>query len=118
MAMPFGFGNRGQDNNGTGWAAANSVFWNCTAARIDCYKPPTAQNWAFGSWSQFAGDGYWNESNNSVNPRSLFYAQLSERVQKNVALRDADFQFSVFHKKLYFLVPCPELESRGNGDMY
>ncbi len=79
------FGNRGQDNNGTGWAAANSVFWNCSAARIDCYKPPTAQNWAFGSWSQFAGDGYWNESNNSINPRSLFYAQLSERVQKNVS---------------------------------
>ncbi|HRG22842.1 MAG TPA: DUF6298 domain-containing protein [Chitinophagaceae bacterium] len=77
------FGNRGQDNNGTGWAAANSVFWNCSAARIDCYKPPTAQNWAFGSWSQFAGDGYWNESNNSVNPRSLFYTQLSERLQKN-----------------------------------
>lgn len=77
------FGNRGQDNNGTGWAAANSVFWNCTAARIDCYKPPTAQNWAFGSWSQFAGDGYWNESNNSINPRSLFYAQLAERLQKS-----------------------------------
>jgi hypothetical protein len=53
------FGNRGQDANGAGWAAANSVFWNCSAARIDCYKPPTAQNWAFGSWSQFAGDGYW-----------------------------------------------------------
>lgn len=77
------FGNRGQDNNGTGWAAANSVFWNCSAARIDCYKPPTAQNWAFGSWSQFAGDGYWNESNNSINPRSLFYAQLAERLNRN-----------------------------------
>lgn len=77
------FGNRGQDGNGAGWAAANSLFWNCTAARIDCYKPPTAQNWAFGSWSQFAGDGYWNESNNSINPRSLYYAQLSERLQKN-----------------------------------
>lgn len=71
--------------NGAGWAAANSVFWNCSAARIDCYKPPTAQNWAFGSWSQFAGDGYWNESNNSINPRSLFYTQLSERVQKNIS---------------------------------
>lgn len=79
------FGNRGQDNNGTGWAAANSVFWNCTAARIDCYKPPTAQNWAFGSWSQFAGDGYWNESNNSINPRSLFYAQLAERLNRNTS---------------------------------
>jgi hypothetical protein len=77
------FGNRGQDGQGAGWAAANSVFWNCSAARIDCYKPPTAQNWSFGSWSQFAGDGYWGESNNSINPRSLFYAQLSARLKKN-----------------------------------
>ncbi|RXK57999.1 pectate lyase [Lacibacter luteus] len=78
------FGNRYQDANGAGWAAANSVFWNCSAARIDCYKPPTAQNWAFGSWSQFAGDGYWNESNNSITPRSLYYAQLRERINKNI----------------------------------
>jgi hypothetical protein len=78
------FGNRGQDANGAGWSAANSVFWNCSAARIDCYKPPTAQNWAFGSWSQFAGDGYWNESNNTITPRSLYYAQLRERLNKNV----------------------------------
>ncbi|HEY6505374.1 MAG TPA: DUF6298 domain-containing protein [Chitinophagaceae bacterium] len=78
------FSNRGQDANGAGWAAANSVFWNCTAARIDCYKPPTAQNWAFGNWSQFAGDGYWGESNNTISPRSLYYAQLAERLNKNV----------------------------------
>ena len=78
------FGNRGQDANGAGWAAANSLFWNCSAARIDCYKPPTAQNWSFGSWSQFAGDGYWGESNNTINPRSLYYAQLAERLNKNV----------------------------------
>jgi hypothetical protein len=77
------FGNRGQDANGAGWAAANSVFWNCTAAKIDCYKPPTAQNWSFGSWSQFAGDGYWGESNNTINPRSLFYGQLAARLNKN-----------------------------------
>lgn len=78
------YGNRGQDANGSGWAAANSVFWNCSAARIDCYKPPTAQNWSFGSWAQFSGDGYWNESNNAVNPRSLYYTQLKERLNKNV----------------------------------
>lgn len=86
------FGNRGPDANGAGWAAANSVFWNCSAARIDCYKPPTAQNWAFGSWSQFAGDGYWAESNNTISPRSLFYAQLSERLNKNI-----DQQAQILH---------------------
>jgi hypothetical protein len=78
------FGNLGQDANGAGWAAANSVCWNCTAARIDCYRPPTAQNWAFGSWSQFAGDGYWAESNTTISPRSLYYAQLAARLNKNV----------------------------------
>lgn len=74
------FMNRGQDGQGAGWTIANSVLWNCSAARIDCYRPPTAQNWSFGSWSQFAGDGYWAESNNSIEPRSLYYAQLSERI--------------------------------------
>jgi ribosomal protein L28 len=78
------FGNRGQDANGAGWVAANSVFWNCTAAKIECYKPPTAQNYSFGSWAQFNGDGYWGESNNVINPRSLLYAQLAERLNKNV----------------------------------
>lgn len=83
------FKNLGQDKNGAGWAAANSVFWNCSAARIDCYKPPTAQNWAFGSWSQFSGDGYWNESNNTIQPRSLYYQQLKERLSKDMNSRAA-----------------------------
>lgn len=74
------FMNRGQDGQGAGWNIANSVLWNCSAARIDCYKPPTANNWSFGSWSQFAGDGYWGESNNSIEPRSLYYGQLRQRI--------------------------------------
>ena len=72
--------NRWQDGNGAGWAAANSVLWNCAATRIDCYKPPTAQNWSFGSWAQFTGNGYWTESNNHLEPRSLYYAQLAARL--------------------------------------
>lgn len=78
------FGNRGQDGQGAGWAAANSLFWNCAAARIDCYDPPGARNYAYGSWAQFAGDGYWAESNNALEPRSFFYAQLAERLNRNV----------------------------------
>jgi len=76
--------NRGQDGQGAGWTAANSVFWQCTAARIDCYQPPTAQNWALGSWSQFAGNGYWDMSNEQIQPRSLYYAQLKDRLGKEV----------------------------------
>lgn len=78
---------RGQDAQGAGWSAANSVFWQCTAARIDCFAPPTAQNWSFGSWSQFTGDGYWNMSNEHVSPRSFYYAQLAERLGKDVSKR-------------------------------
>lgn len=72
--------NRMQEAQGAGWNAANSVFWQCTASLMECFSLPTAQNWAFGSWSEFSGNGYWNESNNHINPRSLYYAQLKERL--------------------------------------
>lgn len=74
------FGNQGQDGQGAGWAAANSVFWQCTAAKVACFQPPTAQNWAFGTWAQFEGDGYWDKSNEHIQPRSLYYAQLKQRL--------------------------------------
>jgi hypothetical protein len=85
--------NRGQDGQGAGWNTANSLFWNCTAARVDCYQPPTAQNWAFGTWAQFAGDGYWESSNSTINPRSFYYAQLANRLSKNVT-KQADILYS------------------------
>lgn len=81
------FGNRSQDGNGAGWSAANSVLWQCTAARIDCEKPPTANNYSFGSWAQFSGNGYWESSNEQINPRSLYYAQLAQRLGADVAKR-------------------------------
>lgn len=74
------FKNRMQEGQGAGWNAANSVFWQCWASLIECFAPPTAQNWAFGSWSEFSGDGMWLESNNHIRPRSLYYQQLSERL--------------------------------------
>ncbi len=74
------FANIGQDGQGAGWTAANSVFWQCAAARVECFRPPTAQNWAFGTWAQFAGDGYWDMSNEHIKPRSLYYAQLTDRL--------------------------------------
>jgi hypothetical protein len=74
------FGNRTQDGNGAGWTAANSVLWQSTAARIDLDKPPTADNYSFGSWAQFSGNGYWESSNEQIQPRSLYYAQLTERL--------------------------------------
>jgi hypothetical protein len=72
--------NRGSAGQGAGWSAANSVLWNCSASVIRCEKPPGAQNWAFGSWGEFAGDGAWRSSNNSIKPVSLFAAQLAARL--------------------------------------
>ncbi|WP_372772606.1 DUF6298 domain-containing protein [Mangrovibacterium sp.] len=74
------FKNREMRDYGTGWTAANSMFWQCSAALIECYSPPGATNWAYGAWAQFAGNGYWKSANEHVNPRSLFYAQLAERI--------------------------------------
>ena len=77
--------NRGQSGQGAGWCAANSMLWQCSASWIECFSPPTAINFAYGTWGQFAGNGSWYESNSQINPRSLFYAQLAERLGKNPA---------------------------------
>ena len=86
-AQTLSYANREQDAQGAGWCAANSLFWNCTAARIDCYRPPGAQNWSYGSWAQFGGDGYWSESNATIQPRSFYYAQLADRLGTEAAKR-------------------------------
>jgi hypothetical protein len=67
------------NNAAIGWAAANSVLWNCYAAVIRCWNPPGAQNWSFGSWGGFEGDGIWRNSNGFMKPESLYAAQLLER---------------------------------------
>lgn len=80
------FANLGQDKVGAGWNTGNSLFWQCTANELFCYTPvKDAPNRAFGCWGSFSGDGEWAESNNHVNPRSFFYAQLAERLHKDVS---------------------------------
>lgn len=75
------FANLGQDKNGAGWNTGNSLLWQCTASEIECYTPMAdTPNSAYGCWAQFSGDGYWGQSNNHVQPRSFFYAQLAERI--------------------------------------
>lgn len=82
------FANLGEAKNGAGWNAANSMFWQCTAAEIKCFSPTKDdKNYAYGCWAQFSGDGEWGESNNHVYPRSLFNAQLAERLGKGVDAR-------------------------------
>jgi hypothetical protein len=86
--------NREIDDQGTGWAAANSVLWQCTAPVITCRKPPTAHNWAIGVWGQYVGNGHWRQLNEFVKPDSLFAAQLADRLGDRGAaiLKRARFQ--------------------------
>ncbi|HYG22059.1 MAG TPA: DUF6298 domain-containing protein [Verrucomicrobiae bacterium] len=76
-AITLGF--RPGNNAGIGWAAANCVLWNCSASVIRVWNPPGAQNWSFGSWAGFEGDGIWRSSNDFMEPGSLFAAQVRER---------------------------------------
>ncbi|WP_276381199.1 DUF6298 domain-containing protein [Flavobacterium sp. H4147] len=76
------YNNREQGGRGAGWTAANSVIWESSASKVECYSPPTAQNWAFGVWGQFGGNGHWKDVNGHISPRSLFYAQLENRLGK------------------------------------
>lgn len=72
--------NRETDDQGVGWAAVNSILWQCSAPIITCRMPPTAQNWAIGVWGQFVGNGHWRQLNEFVKPESLFAAQLQDRL--------------------------------------
>lgn len=84
-ALTLGY--RAGNNAGIGWAAANSVLWQCSAAVIRCENPPTARNWAFGSWAEFEGDGIWRSSNDFFSPDSLYAGQLKDRLGPEVAAR-------------------------------
>ena len=72
--------NREIEGHGVGWAAANSVIYQCAAPVITCRTPPAAQNWAIGCWGQYIGDGHWRQYNEFVKPESLYRTQLSERI--------------------------------------
>lgn len=71
---------RGRSGTGHGWAGANMVFWNCRAASIDCQKPPTANNYCIGCTGKIRGSGYIESKDKSVEPRSLYLKQLSDRL--------------------------------------
>lgn len=90
----LGLYNRGNYGTSHGWAIAHSVAWNCDVAKGDLIvqKPPTAQNYAIGcKGKNITGknppapfnepEGYIEGANISgLNPRSLYLAQLEERM--------------------------------------
>lgn len=81
------FGNRWLDPPGAGWSAANCVAFQCQAAQLHCFSPPTAQNWAVGYWAQPVGDGVMSGLSEFVRPRSLYRAQLAARHGEAAAKR-------------------------------
>jgi hypothetical protein len=74
--------------SGHGWAGAQQVFWNCTSKTFVVQQPPTAQNYAIGcvgkfevgDWNKTAKSGVIDAAGTRVLPRSLYLAQLEERL--------------------------------------
>jgi hypothetical protein len=74
-----------------GWAGANIVFWNCEGDFL-VQRPPTAQNYSFGHIGINAvifnaglqdltkPNGHVESMDKHVTPRSLYLAQLKERL--------------------------------------
>ncbi len=75
--------NRGSSGSGHGWAGAQTMFWNCRSTRADLMvqSPASARNWGIGTIAlAFAGNGYFESNNMHVQPRSLYLAQLKDRL--------------------------------------
>lgn len=75
--------NRGSMGTGHGWAGAQTMFWNLKSVshyiRVD--SPEAAMNWGIGCTGLVkTGIGYWESWGVNVLPRSLYYAQLEDRL--------------------------------------
>ena len=81
--------NLSNEGTGHGWAGANYVLWNDqNNSEIDSYDPPTAQNWVIGgsastieSFGNYptSANGNFVDFNQTVQPQSLYQAQLLDR---------------------------------------
>jgi hypothetical protein len=88
------FMNRGAMGSGHGWAIAWAVAWNCRAKSYLNQQPPGAFNWVIGSTGEkqqrampfdklpLLPEGVYDAFESSVEPKSLYEAQLKERVFK------------------------------------
>lgn len=79
------FQDRSHMGSGHGWAGANYVAWN-TRGSLTVQQPPTAQNFSFGHvGTRHPGafprpQGFWESLGRHVAPRSLYFAQLRDRL--------------------------------------
>lgn len=86
------FMNRGAMGSGHGWAIGWAVAWNCKARSFLNQQPPGAANWVIGSSGEhekraipfekepFLPEGIYDAPGTNVNPKSLYMAQLAERL--------------------------------------
>ncbi|PDH31392.1 MAG: hypothetical protein CNE95_00560 [Puniceicoccaceae bacterium MED-G30] len=81
--------------SGHGWRGAQIMFWNCRADDMICDAPRSGMNWSVGntynvrrkSTQSEEAYGIWYSANLSVSPRSLYYAQLEDRLGEDVLSR-------------------------------
>jgi hypothetical protein len=78
--------NRAWLGSGHGWTAGNFVAWN-TEGKLSVQSPPAATNYAIGHIGEKAAglikempDGWWESLGAHVAPRSLYLAQLKDRL--------------------------------------
>jgi hypothetical protein len=93
VKAPLAIQDRGYYGSGHGWSGANYVAWNCEGPLV-CQRPPTAQNWAIGHIGEKQPgafkpreDGYWESLGRHVEPQSLYFQQLKDRLG-NAAAKD------------------------------
>jgi hypothetical protein len=88
-----GFMNRGTAGSGHGWSIGWGVAWNCTAPVLLIQQPAGSMNWAIGCKGMPSPptnapgvpgapmpNGIFESTNTPVAPRSLYLAQLCERL--------------------------------------
>ncbi len=75
--------NRKAMGSGHGWAGAQTLFFNCrsTKSNVKVESPKGALNWGIGCVGLTKnGAGYWESWGTAVQPRSLYLAQLKDRL--------------------------------------
>ena len=75
--------NRKAMGSGHGWAGAQTMFWNCKSPAYDIKveSPKGAMNWGIGcTGAKKNGAGYWESWGAHLLPRSLYIAQLNDRL--------------------------------------
>lgn len=71
-----------------GWVGAQIMLWNVDGGAVRCDAPTGAMNWSVGAvgskrqgaWVGSDPYGIWESEGTHVSPRSLYYAQLEERL--------------------------------------